>query len=170
VIEKVYRPYGRSKKGRGVGLLGTLASAGCLAILDVLPAYADAHGGLYGAHDDSPGAWIGLALVALFGLGLGLAARRRRSVGLAALAFFIGLLGIESAVHSVHHLSDPASAASCAVFTASQHTPAATAEASDLGAPTEASEPPAPTVTERIRPLPAFSCHEGRAPPALFSA
>jgi hypothetical protein len=111
----------------------------------------------------------------MMGARLGVAAahavapRRGRQTTILALCLLFALFGLESAIHSVHHLSDPQSAASCALYSAFQHAPGAVAAAADAGAPTWAVEPATPPDIERVRPLQAFRPHEGRAPPASRS-
>src|SRR5262249_57716163 len=87
-----------------------------------------------------------------------------------ALALLVGVFGLEAAVHSVHHLADPQSAASCPLYAASQHTQSDTATTPLSGVPTWTSEPSVALDLRPLVPLPAFSAHEGRAPPALRSA
>jgi hypothetical protein len=137
--------------------------------LSVAPAFADPHGS-HALHDGSPGAWIGLALATLIGVGLAGGARRRRPAAIVLLALLVGLFGLESAVHSVHHFSDPDAAASCANFSASQNVSGACAESPDVAPPTRTTEPDPFAGAERTRPLPFFSSHESRAPPSLLSA
>jgi hypothetical protein len=114
----------------------------------------------------SPALWIGLGLLLV--VGLLLADRRRawhRSVF--ALALLVAVFGIESAVHSVHHLSDPQAADSCTFLSGSKHTDTASPSVPDTGAPlwTAASAVP---VDGNLAPLlRSFRTHEGRAPPAL---
>lgn len=98
-----------------------------------------------------------------------IAPRRGRRTTILALCLLFGLFGLESAIHSVHHLWDPQSAASCALYSASQHAPGAVAATADAAAPTWAVESSPPPDIERIRPLQAFRRHQGRAPPAPLS-
>ena len=140
----------------------------CAAVFAVTPASADAHGPLHDLHHSSPESWLAVALLAL--LGAGLAGRRRRSVAIVFFALLIGLLGLESAVHSVHHLSDPGAAAACAVFSVSHNVSGSLADVPDVGSPSSSIEPAPPPLAERIRARAVFSAHEGRAPPAVPSA
>jgi hypothetical protein len=110
--------------------------------------------------------WAALWLVAGVGL-LRLAAGRSRGRVIAlGLTLALGVFTLESAVHSVHHLASPESAATCPVFSASEH----------LGwgeIPVVASDVPPPHVAS----APTFASEEressliprpgqGRAPPA----
>jgi len=140
----------------------------CSGVLAATPVYADPRAPLHDLHHASPESWLALALLAL--IGVGFAGRRRRSAAVACLALLIGVLGLESAVHSVHHLSDPAGAASCAVFSVSQNVSGTLADAPDVGSPSGSIESAPLPFAERIRALAVFAAHEGRAPPAALSA
>jgi len=128
---------------------------------------ADASG--HPAHHGFPAAWICLLVAGLACLGLGATAGRGRQAVVLSLGLLVGSFGLESAIHSVHHLSDPQAAATCAVFSASQHAPGTCAATPDAGAPTWTAQPSATFDAEPIRPLQAFHAHEGRAPPVLPS-
>ena len=105
-------------------------------------------------------------LVAGLGL-LGLAASRSRGRALAlGLSLALAVFGLESAVHSVHHLTSPETAATCPVFPSAEH----------LGwgeIPVVASDVSPPHVTAAPDPA-CESCEgsltyrprQGRAPPA----
>src|SRR6266508_62043 len=120
-------------------------------------------------HHGSAAVRICLPLLALAGLCLAAAHRRGRHAAILSLGLLVGLFGLETAVHSVHHLSDPQAAASCALFSASQHAPGACAASPDAGAPTWTAQPAPAVNAELVRPLPAFRSRESRAPPALSS-
>jgi disulfide bond formation protein DsbB len=111
--------------------------------------------------------WISLALLVLGGACLAGATRRGWRAATVALALVVALFGLESAVHSVHHLADPQAAASCAVLSASQHAPGTCADIPDVGTPTWTAGPSPAVGAQIIRPLQAFGFPEGRAPPAL---
>src|SRR6266849_10783299 len=128
---------------------------------------ADASG--HSAHPGFPAVWICLLVAGLAVLGFGAAGRNGRQAAVLSLGLLVGLFGLESAIHSVHHLSDPQAAAACALVSASQHAPATCAATPDAGAPTWTTRPSATFDAEAIRPLQAFRSHEGRAPPALPS-
>jgi hypothetical protein len=65
----------------------------------------------------APAIWLGLALT--IALGILLVAPRRALV--LALAVLLGVLAVESSVHSVHHLADRQAASQCVVASASAH-------------------------------------------------
>ncbi len=97
------------------------------------------------------------------------ASRRGPQTTVLALCLLFALFSLESAIHSVHHLWDPRSAASCALSSASQHAPGAAAAAADAGVLTwvaEASPAPDP---DPLSPFQTVRPHEGRAPPAFLS-
>jgi hypothetical protein len=122
--------------------------------------------------EPSPGASIGWPLAAglsaLLGAGA-LAALAHRSRGRAialGLALVLGVFGLESAVHSVHHLTDPNAQGTCPVLSGSQHLSWGEAEAPDSPVLLlyESSAPPT-----RLADAPRDSIHrphQGRAPPA----
>ena len=110
--------------------------------------------------------WIGLGLMLVASLLL--ADRRRvwhRSVF--ALALLVAVFGFEAAVHSVHHLSDPQSAESCALLSGSKHVDTASPTAPDAGGSLWTAGPVAPVDGDLALPLSGFRTHQGRAPPAL---
>ena len=110
--------------------------------------------------------WAALGLMAGVAL-LRLAARRARGRAIAlGLALALSIFTMESAVHSVHHLASPETAATCPVLSSAEHlgwgeNPVV---ASDVPpphvapAPAAASEQVAYSLTHRPR--------QGRAPPA----
>jgi len=114
----------------------------------------------------SPALWIGLALLLLAGL---LLADRRRAWhrSVCALALLVAVLGFESAVHSVHHLSDPEAAESCALLSGSKHLDTASPAVLDVGAPLWTAVPATPVDGDLAPLLRSFPAYEGRAPPAL---
>jgi hypothetical protein len=107
---------------------------------------------------------IGAALTLTLGLGVAVAASRRGLV--VALALIVGVLAVESTIHSVHHLADEKDVSGCAVatVTAQVHGTTEQVPAHDLWLPTPVGAVLAPE-TERpgARPL---RPDEGRAPPA----
>ena len=152
------------RRGASLPLLVMLLTIG----VALSPAQAaDASG--HPAHHGFPAAWICLLVAGLACLGLGATAGRGRQAVVLSLGLLVGSFGLESAIHSVHHLSDPQAAATCAVFSASQHAPGTCAATPDAGAPTWTAQPSATFDAEPIRSLQAFRAHEGRAPPVLPS-
>ena len=114
----------------------------------------------------SPALWIGLGLLLV--VGLLLADRRRawhRSVF--GLALLVAVFGFESAVHSVHHLSDPAAADSCTFLSGSKHADTASPSVPDTGAPLWTAASAVPVHGNLEPPLRSVRTYEGRAPPAL---
>ena len=122
------------------------------------------------AHHGSSGDAAALLLLGAASLVVAAATRRGRTTIALALALLVGVFGLEAAVHSVHHLADPQSAASCPLYAASQHTQSDISATPLSGAPTWTSAPAVALDLRPLVPLPAFSAHEGRAPPALRSA
>ena len=110
--------------------------------------------------------WAGLWLLAGIAL-LRLAAGRARGRVIAlGLTLALGVFTLESAVHSVHHLASPETAATCPVFSASEHLGwgEIAVVASDVPPPHVA---PAPVLASEelecsLIPRPG----QGRAPPA----
>jgi hypothetical protein len=106
---------------------------------------------------------LGLTFVLTLVLGLGIVAPRRALV--LALALVLGVLAVETGVHSVHHLADRQAAAECAVAWATAHVPGATQPTAPdaTWVPTPLGAVPLPTVdrpgSRSSRP------DEGRAPP-----
>jgi len=144
-------------------LVGLLLAAGPTAV------YAGP-GGDHGHLESSANAGAFL-LLAVLGAGLAVfGARRTRATAIVTLALLVGIFGLESAVHSVHHASDPQSAASCPLFSASQHTQSDGVPTLVTAISTWTSEPSLAFDVCPIASLPAFSAHEGRAPPPVTSA
>jgi hypothetical protein len=114
----------------------------------------------------SPALWIGLGLLLVAGL---LLADRRRAWhrSVFALTLLIAVFGFESAVHSVHHLSDPQAAESCALLSGSKHVDTASPAVQDVGDPLWTAAPAVPVDFALAPSLRSFRTHEGRAPPAL---
>src|SRR6266511_2548547 len=91
----------------------------------------------------SPALWIGLGLLIVAGL---LLAERRRAWqrSVLALALLVAVFGFESAVHSVHHLSDPQAADSCALLSGAKHVDTASPAVPDVGDPLWTAAPAVP--------------------------
>ena len=109
---------------------------------------------------------IGLALLAgLVGWRRAAPRARGRAVAL-ALSLLLTVFAVEAAVHSVHHLADPAAAADCSVLASSQHLAWGAADPVDTG------RPPldvAAAPLGRSEQAPRGPLHrpvQGRAPPA----
>jgi len=138
-------------------------------LLDVHAREAQAMGHV----EHSPGASTGWPLVVCLGALVGagtLAALARRSRGHAlavGLVLVLGVFALESAIHSVHHLTDPEAQGTCPVLSASHHLSWGEMEAvADSGAPLLFESGAAPI---RLAAAPRWSVHrpqQGRAPPA----
>jgi len=123
--------------------------------------------------EHSSGASLGWLLVAGLGALVGVGAlvalaRRARGRALAAgLVLVLGVFALESAVHSVHHLTDPEAQGTCPVLSGSQHLSWGEVEAiADSGAPRFCEIGASPI---RLAAAPRWSIHrpqQGRAPPA----
>lgn len=110
---------------------------------------------------------LALSLAGIPGIA-GVAGRWRKVVAL-SLALVFGLFGVESAVHSFHHLWDPRGAAQCQVHLASQHVPAAPTGTLDVCAPILTAEASLSVSLERNLPSRFFGPEQGRAPPSLLA-
>jgi uncharacterized membrane protein YsdA (DUF1294 family) len=104
-------------------------------------------------------------LLAATGVGLAVILRRGREARALALALLVGWVGLESAIHSVHHFWDPQSAASCPLFLASQHADGAGTSPGITGTPTWAVQFQPTCDDPQVVPRQEFRSHEGRAPP-----
>jgi MYXO-CTERM domain-containing protein len=108
--------------------------------------------------------WYLLVLVLVLAMLAALRRRPRAAIGL-ALVLCLAVFAFESGVHSVHHLSDNAGRASCAIATAGAHVSGAvadpgTGEPSALASPERLVVEPLPHVEGR-----SPAAHHGRAPP-----
>jgi hypothetical protein len=135
--------------------------------LAITPAHASGVAGH--AHPGPSAVPVVMLLLAATALGIVAAGRCRRPAAILALGLLVGVFGVESAVHSAHHFSDPQGAASCALFAASQHDDGAGGADAVTAIPTWTTEPRPPRDAAQIRSLQAFRSHEGRAPPVLPS-
>jgi hypothetical protein len=123
------------------------------------------------AHHELPSGALatGLALAGLAALVGARMGRHRWLRGPAfalALSLAVAVFGLEAAVHSVHHLGNPESAAACVVLAGSQHLSWAEGGAEPLDArPFCVSAPPLPAL-DPIPPAQIHRPHLGRAPPA----
>ena len=111
-----------------------------------------------------PATVLPILVAAAVAIGAG-SSRRRLSLALALLS---AVVGVDAAVHSVHHLHDPGAAASCALASGSTHAPAVlSAGVAVAVAPEPAPEGRADAATRSLA-LRASRPDRGRAPP--FSA
>jgi hypothetical protein len=110
--------------------------------------------------------WAGLALIAGTGL-LRLAACRSRGRVIAlGLSLALGVFTVEASVHSVHHLAEPETAATCSVLTGSQHLSWGEAQAAAADAPPLRVAPAPLLRADDAPPSLIYRPHQGRAPPA----
>ncbi|HEY7653402.1 MAG TPA: hypothetical protein VIG07_11310 [Methylomirabilota bacterium] len=108
----------------------------------------------------------GLALLGGVALRFLKARGSRRRVTALALSLTLGVFTLETAVHSVHHLTDPETAATCPVLSSSQHLSWGEAQATATDA-LPLCVAPAPLLwTEDAPQSPIYRPHQGRAPPA----
>jgi hypothetical protein len=188
-LRKAMMGFGSRRRGfvlPGIVLVG-------LAIFLAAPASAGpngAHAGLYvppqgsaadlaSAHGTSPqphgsdSRSAGVAVVVgviVASLRLGRVRGRPGRLAALALVLLLSVISVETAVHSVHHLSDPRSAASCQVFSGAQHVPGAVTVHADLVAPRLIVTGPLPHASDTTPPDRFARPDEGRAPPASPSA
>jgi hypothetical protein len=110
--------------------------------------------------------WAGLLIIGGIGLGRLVACRPRGRVIALGLSLALGVLTLETAVHSVHHLADPETAANCAVLSGSQDLSWGEAQAIAADAP-PLCVAPAPLLQAEDAPQSLiYRPHRGRAPPA----
>ena len=107
-----------------------------------------------------------LAVVAVVGVWRVMGRRYHGPAIACVLVLSTGIFTLETAVHSVHHLGDAESGASCATLSASQALSWAGADAPDTSAP-----PPSVSAAPLVRrgetlPSRLYRPHAGRAPPA----
>jgi hypothetical protein len=121
-------------------------------------------------HFPPPQSEIPIGIVLSMGLALlaGVSLRRLPAGRIMALglSLAVSVFTLEAAVHSIHHLADPATAATCPVLSGSQHLSWGEAPAPEIGAPSLRTAA-APLVTaEDAPPSLLYRPHQGRAPPA----
>jgi hypothetical protein len=107
---------------------------------------------------------VALALLGVAGLGC-LPAGRGRIMAL-ALSLAVGVFTLEAAVHSIHHLGDPATAATCPVLCGSGHLSWGEPPASEIGAPPLHATAAPRVASEDASQSLLYRPHQGRAPPA----
>jgi hypothetical protein len=157
-------------KDRGPRFVLSLTPAIVIAALAVSSAHAATHPSGHFLPHGFPALWNILAMLGVVAVTLARLGRRGRTAALLSLGFLVALFGFQTAVHSVHHLSDPHAAASCAIFAASQHVPGDCPETLLVAAPVWTAAPGPAVASEPLHPLEAFGSPEGRAPPASSSA
>jgi hypothetical protein len=91
--------------------------------------------------------------------------RQWRRVVIAGLVLILGTFAFGTAVHAVHHLTEPQKAAECPVFSASQHITGTLAEPSALHVPMVASGGTSSGACEVLTFTPCFQPAQPRAPP-----
>jgi len=173
----------RRSRGRGwliglamAGLVGALFTASPAAAAHPSMALSSATAEVDSASADPPpaeapppvtpatAALICLVALALPGL---LAARSSRRAGIVAAAALLVWFAGETAIHSAHHLGDPAEAERCPVFSASQHLSGLDPEPGgpvlDRPAPTAVGPPAPPAAAAHV----VLDGEQARAPPAF---
>jgi hypothetical protein len=93
----------------------------------------------------------------------------RRILALAFVAI-LTVLAFETAVHSVHHLDEPAGGASCPVLAATSQLTGVAAPVTDLSVRSEAPGPAVGIDLAWLLPFCSLRVPEGRAPPVPRSA
>jgi uncharacterized protein DUF2607 len=156
-------------KDHGPRLLLSLTPAIVIAALAVSSAHAGTHPPGHLLPHSFPVLWNVFAMLGVVVVAFVRRCRRGRTAALISLAFLVALFGFQTAVHSVHHLSDPHAAASCAIFAASQHVPGDCPETLLVAAPVWTAAPGPAVVSEPFHPLETFGSPEGRAPPVPSS-
>lgn len=118
------------------------------------------------------GSPIGILMLAGLALLGGIALRqlnvggsRGRVIAL-GLSLALGVFTLETAVHSVHHLADPETAATCPVLSGSQHLSWGEAQAAATDAPAFSAAPGPLLRSENAPQSPIYRPCQGRAPPA----
>lgn len=110
--------------------------------------------------------WAGLWLIAGIGLlHVGVCRSPRRVIAL-GLSLVLAIFTHEAAVHSVHHLASPETAAACPVFSGSQHLSWGETQAVATDAPPPCVAPAPPLGAKAAPPSLMYRPHQGRAPPA----
>jgi hypothetical protein len=108
--------------------------------------------------------WL-LGVVTLAATGVLLRRRRRLAVG--ALAFLLLVFAADSAIHSVHHLTDPRGAADCRVLSVAQHLQGNTAGPTAVLHAPSATGPLVTAQAESFRGDVPLRLELGRAPPSF---
>jgi hypothetical protein len=112
--------------------------------------------------------WIPLVFIGAVLIAVTVARHRPqwRRVAVFALVIVVSSFTFATAVHSVHHLSEPQKAAECPVFSASQHVTGTLAEPSALFVPPIAITTTSAGACEAPAAIVCFQPAQPRAPPA----
>jgi hypothetical protein len=112
---------------------------------------------------------IGALLVAGIAISLLTGGNHRRRVRILQISGFSLLLittGFEGALHSVHHLGDPAAAERCLVASSSQHVTVVESQGPEVVGPLLRASEAAPSAQPTRTPVVWLPFDAGRAPPA----
>jgi len=107
-----------------------------------------------------------IAGIAIFLLSAGNQRRRVRIVQISGLSLLLITTGFEGAIHSVHHLGDPAAGERCLVASSSQHVTVVECRGSDVVGPVLQASEAAPSVQPTRTRVVWLPSDAGRAPPA----
>jgi hypothetical protein len=115
--------------------------------------------------------WVPLALLLsmLITMAMARGMRQWRRMAIFGLVLVLGTFAFGTAVHSVHHLSEPQRAAECPVFSASQHLTGTLVEPGDLYVPVLASAAAFSAACEAPTFTPCFQPAQPRAPPSSLT-
>ena len=153
--------------GRRAHRSASLTAVATLTALAAGPAHAGALASAHSPVGHAGAAWLVLAAVALGALAVLAVARcRPRMVALTLLTCLVAVLGVETSVHSVHHLFDPQTAAACAVLAGTQHVLSHSPEAPDVADPVWTVQPALAIAPDRLPLLHGGRPHGSRAPPS----
>ena len=109
---------------------------------------------------------VGLALLAGVGVQRLKGCASRRPTIACALALAVGVVTLETAVHSVHHLGDPEAGATCPILSGSQHLSWAEPPAPGVDAPPLSRAPASLVGLDDVPRWQIYRSHPGRSPPA----
>jgi ABC-type Fe3+ transport system permease subunit len=112
-------------------------------------------------------ALLTFALFVLMAFAMARGMWRWRRIAALILVLILGVFTFELAIHSVHHLSDPAKTAQCSVFFAAQYVTGALAHICDVYALVLAVAEPALSNVDAPTFTPAFRLDQPRAPPSF---
>jgi hypothetical protein len=114
-----------------------------------------------------PWAPLAFMLSGLVAVAMARGLRQWRRAAMFGLVLVLGTFAFGTAVHSVHHLSEPLKAAECPVFSASQHITGTLADPGDLYVPIFALTRTSPSACEAPTFSSCFQPAQPRAPPAF---